>query len=140
MVLQLTTHMGETGIINKSVTKFRKQSDPANKTWAKGKVWMRKALKELKDEAKLAGQDTNFQANSAKFAATTTSARDEARDEIAGQMRDSFGALAQAAVAKAETIDSHAATIASLTKTVAELTATNKQLVKAGPVALSPSF
>merc|ERR1711923_481888 len=46
-------------------------------------------------------------------------------------MRNFFGALAQAAVAKAETIDAHAATIASLTKTVAELTATNKQLVKA---------
>ena len=46
-------------------------------------------------------------------------------------MRDSFSALAQAAVAKAETIDAHAATIASLTNTIAELTATNKQLVKA---------
>ena len=46
-------------------------------------------------------------------------------------MRDSFSSLAQAAVAKAETIDAHAATIASLTKTIADLTQTNKQLVKA---------
>ena len=46
-------------------------------------------------------------------------------------MRDSFSSLAQAAVAKAETIDAHAATIASLSNTIAELTATNKQLVKA---------
>ena len=135
MVVQLTTHMGETGLINKSVTKFRKQTDPANKTWAKGKIWMRKALKELKDEAKLAGQDVDFQANNVRFAPQTKASRDDARadarDEIAGQMKDSFSSLAQAAVAKAETIDAHAATIASLTNTIAELIATNKQLVKA---------
>ena len=63
MVLQLTTHMGESGIINKAVTKFCKQSDPADKTWAKGKTWVQKALKELKDEARLAGQDVELQAN-----------------------------------------------------------------------------
>ena len=135
MVIQLTTHMGETGLINKIVTKFRKQSDPALKTWAKGKAWMRKALKELKDETKLAGQDGDYQANNVRCAPATkpapADAHIEARDEIAGQMRDSFSSLAQAAVAKAETIDAHAATISSLTNTIAELTATNKQLVKA---------
>ena len=92
---------------------------------------MQKALKELKDEARLAGQDVELQANMTNRAPRQPEAQQEARDEIAGQMRDSFGALAQAAVAKAETIDAHAATIASLTKTIAELTATNKQLVKA---------
>ena len=135
MVVQLTTHMGETGLVNKSVTKFKKQPDQADKTWAKGKVWFRKALKELREEAKLAGQDVSFQANNVRFAPDTKKDNDEAtldaRDEIAGQMRDSFSSLAQAAVAKADTIDAHAATIASLTKTVAELTQTNKQLVKA---------
>ena len=122
MVLQLTTHMGESGIVNKSFTKFRNQTLPANKTWAKGKVWFRKALRELKNEAKLAGQDVSYQANNATF----KNAHNDARDEIAGQMRDSFSSLAQAAVAKAATIDAHAATIASLTKIIADLTATNK--------------
>ena len=36
-------------------------------------------------------------------------AREEARDEIAGQMRESFGALAQAAVSKSSTLDANAA-------------------------------
>ena len=58
-----------------------------------------------------------------------TEAEQKARDEIADQMKGSFEALANAAVAKAETIDHNAAAIASLTNTVAELTATNKRLV-----------
>ena len=60
MVLQLTTHMGESDIVNKSVTKFRNQTRAADKTWAKGKVWFRKALREMKNEAKLAGQDVSY--------------------------------------------------------------------------------
>ena len=44
-------------------------------------------------------------------------------------MSRSFNALASAAVAKTETIDSHAATIAALTKTNTELVETNKHLV-----------
>ena len=44
-------------------------------------------------------------------------------------MSGPFNALANAAVAKTETLDANAAAIASLTKTVAELTDTNKRLV-----------
>ena len=43
-------------------------------------------------------------------------------------MEHSFGQLAQAAVAKAETIDTNAATIADLTKALAEMTAACKVL------------
>ena len=46
-------------------------------------------------------------------------------------MSESFGALAQAAVAKSDTLDVNATTIASLTKAIAVLTETNRQLVAA---------
>ena len=99
-------------------------------TWAKGKIWMRQALKELKDKAKLVGQDVSFQANNVQFFPLTKmeceDAREDACEKIAVQMRDSFRSLAQTGVEKAETIDAHAATIPSLTKTIAELIATNK--------------
>ena len=60
---------------------------------------MQRALRELKDETKLEGGNTSYQANTA-IKRDPNTARDEARDEIAGQMRELFGALAQAAVAK----------------------------------------
>ena len=93
---------------------------------------MRTALKEVRDEAKMEGADKGYLANAATAKTTTAAAaRDEARDEIAGQMRDSFSAVAASAVAKSDTLDANAATIASLTKTIVELTATNKKLVTA---------
>ena len=52
----------------------------------------------------------------------------EARDEVAKGMEHSFGQLAQAAVAKAKTIDAHAGTILDLTKALAEMTAACKVL------------
>ena len=52
-------------------------------------------------------------------------------------MSGSFSALANAAIAKADTLDHHATTIASLTVTVAELTATNKRLVEALAIKLN---
>ena len=53
-------------------------------------------------------------------------------------MSGSFNALASAAMAKAETIDSHASTITALTKANAELVETNKQLVAALTAAKLP--
>ena len=129
MVIQLTTHLGETGLINKQVTKFKKQT-AAEKTWDKAKKWFRRSLRERRDEAKLEGAGNAFQANAAVKRKFTETA-DEVRDEIAGQMRDSFSALAASAVAKSDMLDANATAIASLTKTIAELTATNKQLVNA---------
>ena len=131
MVIQLTTHMGETGLINKQVTKFRNQTLAANKTLDKAKKWFRKALKELRDEARLEGSDTAFKANVVVKPSTAEAAYSEARDEIPGKMRDSFSALTASAVAKSDTLDNNAATTASLSKTIAELTASNKQLVAA---------
>lgn len=63
MVIQLTTHLAEIGLINKQVTKFKKQADPTKKTWAKAKKWMRSAIKDLHNKAKLEGSGKNFQAN-----------------------------------------------------------------------------
>ena len=88
-------------------------------------------LKELRDKAKLEGADTAFKANIAIKPTPTQAAHDEARDKIAGQMRDSFSALAASAVAKSDTLDAHASTIASLTRTIADFTTTNKRLVSA---------
>ena len=127
MVLQLTTHMSATGIIKRSVTKFKRQGKP-EKTWTKGKTWFRRDLKVITDEVKGSGIEPGYQAN---MGIKTLSLQDEARDEVAAGMRELFGQLAQAAVAKSDTIDAHAATIAALTKTIAELTATNAILAAA---------
>ena len=77
---------------------------------------------------------------------TAVQAQQKAKDEIAGKMSESFDTLANAAVAKATTINNHANSIAQLTAAVAELTATNKKLVeqltaalaKGGPVYTAP--
>ena len=130
MVLQLTTHMAATGMINRSVTKFKRQAKP-ERTWKKGKIWFRRDLKAISDEAKAAGVEMGYQANMIKAPSARDTARDEAREEIADGMKESFGMLAQAAVAKSDTIDAHAATIASQAKAIAELTATNAILVAA---------
>jgi hypothetical protein len=127
MVLQLTTHMGATGMINRSVTKFKRQLK-RDKTWIKGKIWFRRDLKAISDEAKAAGVEPGYQAN---MSVRSPSSRDEAREELAEGMRESFGQLAQAAVAKSDTLDAHAATIAAQAKAIAELTATNAILVAA---------
>ena len=115
MVLQLTTHMSGKGIINRSVTKFKHQGKP-EKTWTKGKTWFRRDLKAIVDEAKGAGIEPGYQAN---MVIKTPSPQDEARDEVTAGMRESFGQLDQAAVAKSDTIDAHAATIVALSKTIA---------------------
>ena len=84
----------------------------------------------MDDEHKAYGIEPGLQANTAAAAShQKAEAEQKARDDIADQMSDSFGALASAAVAKAETLDHKAAAITLLTKSVAELTATNKRLV-----------
>ena len=65
------------------------------------------------------------------MSAKASSARDEAREELVEGMRESFGKLAQTAVAKSDTLNAHSATIAAQAKTTAELTATNTILVAA---------
>ena len=94
----------------------------------KGKTWFRRDLKAISDEAKGAGIEPGYQAN---MSIKTPSPQDEARNDVPAGMRESFGQLAQAAVAKSDTIDAHAATIAALYKTIAELTSTNAILVTA---------
>ena len=121
MVIRLTTHMGETGLINKQVAKFCNQTEAVDKTCDKAKKWFRKALKELRNEARLQGADTAFKANAAVKPPTAKAAYNEARDKIAGQMRDSFSTLEASAVAKSDTFDANAATIASLSNMIAEL-------------------
>ena len=65
------------------------------------------------------------------MSARAPSARDATRDEegAVDGIKSSFGMLAQAAVAKSDTIDAHATTIAAQAKAIAELTATNAILV-----------
>ena len=67
------------------------------------------------------------------MSARAPSARDATRDEegAVDGIKSSFGMLAQAAVAKSDTIDAHATTIAAQAKAIAELTATNTILVAA---------
>jgi hypothetical protein len=61
----------------------------------------------------------------------TPSPQQENCDKVAEGMRDSFGQLAQAAVAKLDTTDAHAATIAALSKIITDMTATNAIMVGA---------
>ena len=78
---------------------------------------------------KCLGSKPDYQANSAlRTNQVKEEAEQRAQDDIASKISSSFGALASAAVAKAETIDSHAATILLLTKTNSELVATNNYL------------
>ena len=87
-------------------------------TLGKIKAYYRKALRAFKQEHKCLGAKPDYQANSASAARNAKEdAEQKARDEIAANMSRSFDALASAAVAKAETINSHAATIVALTKT-----------------------
>ena len=125
MVLQLTQHLGRIASLNRKVVKFKKRSDPADRTWAKGKEYFRECIEDLEDENVLLGAEPNMQANAAT---NTSTIEDKVRDEMAERLEGSFEALASAAVAKSTTIDSHTATIASLTKSVAQLTIANKTL------------
>ena len=76
------------------------------------------------------GMEAGLQANAAVAASQQQAeAEQKARDDVANQMSGPFNALANAAVAKAQTLDANKAAIASLMTTVAELTATNKRLV-----------
>ena len=128
MVKQLAKHLGKIAGLGKKVIKFEKKA--ANeRTWAEAKKYFRDAIEDLEDENKAYGLEPGLQAN----AAVTTNrqkvdAEQKARDEIADQMSGSFNALANAAIAKSETLDHNAATIASLTASVAALTTTNKTL------------
>ena len=118
-------------MINRYVAKFKRQAKP-DKTWKKGKIWFRRNLKAIADVAKAAGVEPGYQANmSVRAPSTRDAVRDEAREEIADGMRESFGMLAQAVVATSDTIDAHATTIAAQAKSIAELTATNAILVTA---------
>ena len=75
---------------------------------------------------KFSGIDKELLANAVVH--NNEKAAQEARDDIANSMSESFGMLAQAAVAKSETLDSNATTIAALTKSLVDMTATNKIL------------
>ena len=128
MVKQLAKHLGKIARLGMKVIKFEKR-DADERTWAIAKKYFRDAIDDLDDEHKAYGMEPGLQANAAAAASQQkTEAEQKASDDIANQMSDSFGALASAAFAKAETLDNNEASIASLTKSVAELVATNKSL------------
>ena len=84
MVLQMTTHLGVTRIINRSVTKFKRQ-EKANKTWKGGKIWFNRDLKASSDKAKAAGIKPGYQAN---MRVKIPLPRDKAQEELAEGMRE----------------------------------------------------
>ena len=127
MVMQITQHLGRIAELSKKVVKFRKRPADTRK-WPDAKVYFREAVEDLEDENKALGLEPDLQANAA-ISTRQAEAEQKARDDIAAKMSSSFDALASAAVAKAETIDSNAASIAQLTKAIYELTETNKKLV-----------
>jgi hypothetical protein len=74
MVLQLTTHIAATGMVNRSVTKFKRQAKP-DKTWKKDKIRFRRDLKAIADKSKEADIEAGYQAN---MTIKAPSPRDEA--------------------------------------------------------------
>ena len=124
MVLQLVEHMGATGTYTKATVKFNREKE-ADQTWDKAKDWFRAVATNHGEMERYSGVTGDLMANQA---ITQQTAAQEARDEVAKGMEHSFGQLAQAAVAKAETIDANAAAIKELTKALAEMTAACKVL------------
>ena len=145
MVLQITTHMSDT-IINISTTKYKHQSK-AEKIWAKGKIWFHhnhnlKAIA-IVDKAQSSVIGSGYQANMGIMTPSgKEEACDKARDKIAGEIRNYFEKLAQAAVTKSDTINAHTATLAAQAKAIVELMATNAIIVAAltakGTTAVTP--
>ena len=92
--------------------------DKTEHTSKECKAYYCKALRAVKQEHKCLGAKPAYRANSVITVSNAKEAAEQkAWDDIADKMSGSFNVLASAAVAKAETIDSHAATIAALTKT-----------------------
>jgi hypothetical protein len=119
--------MSATGVIKRSITRFKYQGQGnPEKTWVKGKTWFRCDLKTIADKVKGASIKSGYQAN---MYIKTPSLQEESLDKVAAGMRESFGQLAQVALAKSDTIDAYAAMIAALSKTITKLTATNTILV-----------
>ena len=124
MAIQLVEHMGAMGTRTRATVKFNKLK-AEEQTWEKANEWFREATDNLEEMEKYSGIDGDLLANAAVIKET---AAQEARDEIASGMKHYFCQLAQAAVAKAETIDANAATIVALTEALVEMTATCKAL------------
>ena len=123
-VFRLCKLVRAAGIYTKATVKFNREKDE-DQTWKKAKAWFRKVATDHSEIEKYSGVSGDLLANAAVI---KQNAAQEARDEITSGMEHSFGQLAQAAVAKAETIDANAATISALTKALAEMTAACKLL------------
>ena len=117
MVQKLQIHMGQTGIINSAYTKWKRKTR-AERRWATGKAFFRKAIKEAEKINKLTG-DGDFSAN-----ALVTNTQETVRNEMVEQMGEAFDNLALAATFKNDKLD-------SMVKAIAELTAANATLTKA---------
>ena len=124
MVIQLFEHMGVMGTNTKATVKFN-QLPKVEQMWAKAKTWFCVAVLNVTEMERYSSIDGDLLANAAVIA---QNAKQEARDEVASGMQELFGQLAQAVVAKSETIDAHVASISSLTKALVEMTATYKTL------------
>ena len=127
MVQKLTTHMGKTNQVNKANFRF-KHLPSGDRTWEKGKVYYRAAFRMLKDMEKAAGEEGLY-ANGAVRQGILANAEQQARDEMATKLGESFDTLACAATIKSDVMESHTKIISTLTATNAELVATNKVLV-----------
>ena len=124
MVIQLVEHMGTTGTHTKASVIFNKLPE-VEQTWKKAKFWFREAVLIVDEMEKYSGINGDLLANAVVIKENVAQ---EARNEVASRMQESFSQLAQAAVAKLETIDAHVASISSLAKAIAEMTATCKTL------------
>ena len=126
MVMQLQLHMGKTGMVNSAYTKWKART-AANRTWKQGKIFFRKAIKDVAKINKLAAGD-GFTANAAIQKRQQT--EDKVREEIADQLGEAFDNLAMAATAKQDTLESMAKSIADLTEANKVLTKANRDLAE----------
>ena len=119
-VLKLQVHMGQSGMVNSAYTKW-KRKPIADRRWATGKIFFRKAIKEAGKISKLAGEE-GLSANALT--------QNNVRNEMAEQMGEAFDNLALAATAKQATLESMVQTIAELTAANSALTKTNASLTQ----------
>ena len=120
MGIQLVKHMCATGTHTKATVKFN-QLPEIEQMRKKAKSWFREVVKMIDEMEKYPGIDGDLLANAAVI---KEKAVQEARDKIARGSEHSVGQLAQAAVAKVETIHTQMSTIASPTMALAMMTTT----------------
>ena len=122
--MQVQTHLGATGLINKKYLAWKKKA-AAERKWAPAKKYFRATISNVEDLNKLTTDEAGLTANAVVANKNT---EQQVREEIAEKLGESFDTLEMAATVKNNTIEIPVKTISELTSNNSELTATVKKL------------